>query len=93
MKNGVHLQGFKGYFEGTKAIDIKVGDVLVWNYGLLSKVISKEISPSGKSVYLTTQSVTKTVNGEVKYGRLCQRRYNINTLLVTNPLVFIDPEV
>lgn len=52
MKNGVHLQGFKGYFEGTKAIDIKVGDVLVWNYGLLSKVISKEISPSGKSVYL-----------------------------------------
>lgn len=25
MKNGVHLQGFKGYFEGTKAIDIKVG--------------------------------------------------------------------
>lgn len=39
MKNGVHLQGFKGYFEGTKAIDIKVGDVLVWNYGLLSKVI------------------------------------------------------
>lgn len=51
MKNGVHLQGFKGYFEGTKAIDIKVGDVLVWNYGLLSKVISKEISPSGKSVY------------------------------------------
>ena len=24
MKNGVHLQGFKGYFEGTKTIDIKV---------------------------------------------------------------------
>lgn len=20
MKNGVHLQGFKGYFEGTKAL-------------------------------------------------------------------------
>jgi hypothetical protein len=93
MKNGVHLQGFKGYFEGTKAIDIKVGDVLVWNYGLLSKVISKEISPSGKSVYLITQSVTKTVNGEAKYGMLRRNRYNINTLLVTNPLVLIDPEV
>lgn len=37
MKNGVYLQGFKSYFESTKAIDIKVGDVLVWNYGLLSK--------------------------------------------------------
>lgn len=93
MKNGVYLQGFKSYFKGTKAIDIKVGDVLVWNYGLLSKVISKEISPSGKSVYLITQSVTKTVNGEAKYGRLCRSRHNINTLLVTNPLVLIDPEV
>lgn len=93
MKNGVHLQGFKGYFKGTKAIDIKVGDVLVWNYGSLSKVISKEISPSGKSVYLITQSVTKTVNGEAKYGMLYRSRYNINTLLVTNPLVLIDPEV
>lgn len=93
MKNGVHLQGFKGYFKGTKTIDIKVGDVLVWNYGLLSKVISKEIAPSGKSVYLITQSFTKTVNGEVKYGTLQRRRHGMNTLLVTNPLVPIDPEV
>lgn len=87
MKNGVHLQGFKGYFEGTKAIDIKVGDVLVWNYGFLSKVISKEISPSGKSVYLITQSITRTINGNVEYGMLHRNRYNINTLLVTNPLM------
>lgn len=87
MKNGVHLQGFKGYFEGTKAIDIKVGDVLVWNYGLLSKVISKEISPSGKSVYLITQPFTSTIHGNVKYDMLRRNRYNINTLLVTNPLM------
>lgn len=87
MKNGVHLQGFKCYFKGTKAIDIKVGDVLVWNYGLLSKVISKEISPSGKSVYLTTQSFTRTIRGDLEYGMLHRNRYNINTLLVTNPLM------
>lgn len=64
MKNGVHLQGFKGYFEGTKAIDIKVGDVL------LSKVISKEMSPSGKSVYLITQPFTRTIHGNVEYDML-----------------------
>lgn len=87
MKNGVHLQGFKGYFEGTKAIDIKVGDVLVWNYGLLSKVISKEMSPSGKSVYLITQRFNRTIHSNVEYGRLTRKRYNINTLLVTNPLM------
>lgn len=87
MKNGVHLQGFNGYFEGTKAIDIKVGDVIVWNHGLLSKVISKEISPSGKSVYLTTQPFTRTIHGNVECDRLYRFRYNINTLLVTNPLM------
>lgn len=32
MKNGVHLQGFKGYFEGTKAIDIIIiGNDIVLN--------------------------------------------------------------
>jgi hypothetical protein len=70
-----------------KQFDIKVGDVLVWNYGLLSKVISKEISPSGKSVYLITQPFTRTIHGNVEYDMLRRNRYNINTLLVTNPLM------
>lgn len=70
-----------------KQIDIKVGDVLVWNYGLLSKVISKEISPSGKSIYLITQPFTRTIHGNVEYDMLRRNRYNINTLLVTNPLM------
>ena len=87
MKNGVHLQGFNGYFEGTKAIDIKVGDVLVWNYGSLSKVISKKISPSGKSVYLIIQPFTRTIHGDIEYDMLRRNRYNINTLLVTNTLM------
>ena len=81
MKNGVHLQGFKGYFEGTKAIDIKVGDVLVWNYGLLSKVISKEISPSGKSVYLITQPFTRTIYGNVEYDMLRYVETDITSIL------------
>ena len=70
-----------------KQFDIKVGDVLVWNYGLLSKVISKEMSPSGKSVYLITQPFTRTIHGNVEYDMLRRNRYNINTLLVTNPLM------
>ena len=70
-----------------KQFDIKVGDVLVWNYGLLSKVISKEISPSGKSVYLITQPFTRTIHGNVEYDMLRRNRYNINTLLVANPLM------
>lgn len=61
-----------------KQFDIKVGDVLVWNYGLLSKVISKEMSPSGKSVYLITQPFTRTIHGNVEYDMLRQNRYNIN---------------
>ena len=89
------LKGFKidniskktvGVIE-TKEKGGKVGDVLVWNYGLLSKVISKEISPSGKSVYLITQPFTRTIHGNVEYDMLRRNRYNINTLLVTNPLM------
>ena len=54
---------------------------------VLSKVISKEMSPSGKSVYLITQSFTRTIHGNVEYDMLRRNRYNINTLLVTNPLM------
>ena len=72
MKNGVHLQGFKGYFEGTKAIDIKVGDVLVWNYGLLSKVISnlgmseKDMDSIKKNVSVKAVSDTELIEITVK---------------------------
>ena len=79
MKNGVHLQGFKGYFEGTKAIDIKVGDVLVWNYGLLSKVISKEMSPSGKSVYLITSHLLEQFM--VMLNTICYVEIDITSIL------------
>lgn len=53
----------------------------------MKKVISKEMSPSGKSVYLITQPFTRTIHGNVEYDMLRRNRYNINTLLVTNPLM------
>jgi glutamyl/glutaminyl-tRNA synthetase len=49
MKNEMRLQGI-GMVEGTEAGKIQVGDILRWNYGGLSKVISFEFSATGKTI-------------------------------------------
>lgn len=59
---------------------------MVYIYKVL-RAILKEISPSGKSVYLITQPFTRTIHGNVEYDMLRRNRYNINTLLVPNPLM------
>ena len=53
MTQVIHLQGI-GKFQAKPANEIKTGDVLVWNYGSTSTVLSVEIK--GKSVYTTQQS-------------------------------------
>lgn len=44
MANTVKLQGVYGAKEGTPTKDLKVGDVIIWNYGYKSEVV--EIIPS-----------------------------------------------
>ena len=44
MTNTVKLQGISGQKQGTPTKDLKVGDVLIWNYGMKSEVV--EIIPS-----------------------------------------------
>ena len=44
MANAVKLQGIYGAKEGTPTKDLKVGDVLIWNYGYKSEVV--EFLPS-----------------------------------------------
>lgn len=45
MSDKVRLQGI-GWFTGTPADELKVGDVLVWNYGHRSTILG--IEPKGK---------------------------------------------
>jgi hypothetical protein len=55
MSKTIHLQGV-GKFQAKPASEIKPGDVLVWNYGSTSTVLTVETR--GKSVF-TTQTAEK----------------------------------
>ena len=68
MENSIHLQGI-GKVHGKPAIELKVGDVTLWNYGYREVVESVEIR--GKSVY-TTLRCEKT--GQVFPRRFLQNR-------------------
>lgn len=60
------LQGV-GECQGIKAINVKVGDYRVWNFGSASEVIRVEPSKTGKTVKITTlwfNKHAKLVNGE-----------------------------
>ena len=44
MKNTVKLQGIHGEKQGTPIKDLKIGDVIIWNFGYKSEIV--EIIPS-----------------------------------------------
>lgn len=50
MTQSVRRQGMYERFEGTKAEQLKAGDVLIWNFGYKSKVLNIEQTKSGKSL-------------------------------------------
>jgi hypothetical protein len=55
MANSIHLQGI-GRVHAVKAGEVKVGTVLVFNYGYCYTVTGVEQAKSGKSVKLTMRS-------------------------------------
>ena len=57
MSNTVKLQGIYGAKEGTPTKDLKVGDVLVWNYGYKSEVVEIIPSKTGKTITFMMKSL------------------------------------
>lgn len=55
MVDSIRLQGI-GRVHAVKAGEVKVGTVLVFNYGYQYTVTGVELAKSGKSVKLTMQS-------------------------------------
>lgn len=64
----MRLQGI-GVVEGITAKNIKVGDVLVWNYGGTSTVVAFEFSKTGKTLKVTTEA-----DGELYERKLSAER-------------------
>lgn len=57
MANTVKLQGIYGAQKGTPTKDLKVGDVIVWNYGYKSEVTEIIPSKTGKTITFMLKSL------------------------------------
>lgn len=56
MANTVKLQGINGQQKGTKTKDLKIGDVIVWNFGYKSEVVEITPSKTGKTITFMLKS-------------------------------------
>lgn len=56
--NQIHLEGMYGMQPAKRASEIKVGDVLLWNYGYTSRVLEVTPSKTGKSVTVLLKNDT-----------------------------------
>ena len=52
------LQGLYGEQKSKKLNEIKIGDVLIWNYGYTSLVVDLRPSKTGKTINVITKSNT-----------------------------------
>ncbi|KSV57770.1 hypothetical protein [Acetivibrio ethanolgignens] len=57
MSNTIKLQGIYGTKEGTPTKKLKVGDVIVWNYGYKSEVVEIIPSKTGKTITFMMKSL------------------------------------
>lgn len=62
----IKLQGIAQRFDGVAAKDLKIGDVLIWNYGYKSEVVNIQLSKTGKSYTLSCKSLQDGVVRERK---------------------------
>lgn len=74
MKDMVKLQGISEEKQGIKAIDLKVGNILIWNFGYKSEVVNLEMSKTGKSIKIFEKSFNDGITRE--------RKTTINRLFV-----------
>ena len=56
MENTVKLQGIHGEQKGKPTKNLKVGDVIVWNYGYKSEVVEIIPSKTGKTINFMLKS-------------------------------------
>ena len=83
MKNEMRLQGI-GMVEGTEAGKIQVGDILRWNFGGLSKVISFEFSKTGKTIVCQVETVDSRTGEKEIYERSMRVTRLVNIVASAN---------
>lgn len=52
----IKLQGISQRFDGVAAKDLRIGDILIWNYGYKSEIVNMQPSKTGKTFVLSLKS-------------------------------------
>lgn len=84
MSNTIKLQGIYGTKEGTPTKDLKVGDVLIWNYGYKSEVV--EILPS------KTEKTITFMMKSLESGNISPRKMGADRLVVVEEKQEEEPQ-
>lgn len=71
MTRTVKLQGIAGQQAGTAVKDLKIGDVLVWNYGYKSEVVELIPSKTGKTI---TAMLRSQQDGQIRPRKMGAER-------------------
>ena len=71
MTNTVKLQGIYGQQPGTPTKKLKIGDVIVWNYGYKSEVVEIHPSKTGKTINFILRSLD---SGEINPRKMGAER-------------------
>lgn len=72
--NTVKLQGLYGQQKAKAVKELKLGDVITWNYGYKSEVIGITASKTGKTYIVTLKSLDS--------GNINDRKMGANRLVV-----------
>jgi hypothetical protein len=80
----IKLQGISQRFDGVAAKDLKIGDILVWNYGSKSEVVSIQPSKTGKSYAISCKSLQDGIVRERK--ATAAREFAVERKEPTNPI-------
>lgn len=70
----VKLQGVSGQQTGTPTKDLKIGDVIIWNFGYKSEVVGVHPTKTGKQITFDLKSLED--------GKIRPRRMGANRLIV-----------
>ena len=57
MANVVKLQGIHGEKKGTPTKDLKIGDIIIWNFGYKSEIVDIAPSKTGKTITFMLKSL------------------------------------
>lgn len=84
MANTIKLQGISGQQKGTATKDLKIGDVIIWNYGYKSEVMEIIPSKTGKTITFMLRSFES--------GNINARKMGADRLVVAETKLQEEPK-